>query len=174
MSTKFQITGLKETEALFDEFAEEFGDKTGRSKVLIPAVKDSMKPVLSMAKGLVHKHTGALDRSLTIVARKPTNKDKRSKYISASDSVIAIVTSKPLSKKMRMKTKGMSKKGKQAFYENHNSLYDMRAIALEFGTKNMPAHPFMRISLESQASNVATQLGEIIKQKIEQYRSKTA
>jgi hypothetical protein len=28
--------------------------------------------------------------------------------------------------------------------------------------------------MESQASNVATQLGEILKQKIEQYRSKTA
>jgi hypothetical protein len=37
----------------------------------------------------------------------------------------------------------------------------------------MSAKPFMRISLESQASMVATKLGEILNQNILKYRSKS-
>jgi hypothetical protein len=64
----------------------------------------------------------------------------------------------------------MTRSQKKKFYASKNALYDARAVANEFGTANMPAQPFMRVSLESQSSMVATRLGEILRQKIEQYR----
>lgn len=173
MSTSFEITGLKETLQLFQDLQNEIGDKTARSKVLIPAVKEAMKPVLAMAKGLSPKDTGLLEKTLTIVGRRPSNKDKKSKYINKGDSVIAIVTTKPIPKKLKQQSIGMSRSEKQKFYASKNRLYDARAIASEFGTANMSAKPFMRISLESQAANVATKLGEILNKNILKYRSKS-
>jgi hypothetical protein len=51
-------------------------------------------------------------------------------------------------------------------------MFDARAIANEFGTSKMSAKPFMRISLESQAQMVASQLGMILKQKMDSYKAK--
>lgn len=150
--TKFEMTGLKETLKVFEDLQSEIGDKKSRSKVLIPAVKEAMKPVLEMAKSLAPVDTGFLKQSLRITAKRPSNKDKKSKYVKSNDSVIAVVTTKSPPK-------------------NGNKTFDMRAIAQEFGTANMPAQPFMRISLESQAGLVAQSLGEILKNKIEKYRS---
>ena len=47
-----------------------------------------------------------------------------------------------------------------------------RSAANEFGTAKMAAQPFLRTSLESQAQAVSATLGQILKQKIEQYRSR--
>ena len=49
-TTKFAINGLTETLEVFKLLEEEIGDKTARSKVLIPAVKEAMKPVLTTAR----------------------------------------------------------------------------------------------------------------------------
>jgi HK97 gp10 family phage protein len=124
--------------------------------------------------------------TLTIVGRKPTKNDKKSKYISQTDTVIAIVTSKPIPKKLKTKMwdsvghlyEGKGKenkafnKARKNFYSDAGSIYDGRAMFQEFGTAKMAAQPFMRPALESQAMTVATKLSEILKQKIEQYRSK--
>lgn len=178
MKTSFQITGMKDTLEVFQLLENEIGDKKARSKVLIPAVKEAMKPVLAMAKSIApydnsSDHAGVhLRDTLTIVGRKPTRNDKKSKYINYSDTVIAIVTSKPIPKKLKTQTAGMNKKQRQVFYKSQNVLYDGRAMFQEFGTAKMAAQPFMRPALESQAMSVSTKLGEILKQKIEQYRSK--
>lgn len=172
MATTFEITGLKETLQVFQDLENEIGDKKARSKVLIPSVREAMKPVLTMAKSLSPKDTGLLERTLTIVGRRPSHNDKKSKYITKSDAVIAIVTTKPIPKKLKKQTVGMTKSERKKFYESKNRIYDARAVANEFGTANMSAKPFMRISLESQSSMVAAKLGEILRQKIEQYRAK--
>jgi len=172
MSTSFEITGLKETLQVFEDLENEIGDKKARSKVLIPSVREAMKPVLNMAKSFAPKDTGLLERTLTIVARRPSNKDKKSKYINRTDSVIAIVTTKPIPKKLKQQAYGMTRSEKKKLYASKNSIYDARAIAQEFGTANMAAKPYMRVSLESQSTQVASRLGEILKQKIEKYRAK--
>jgi HK97 gp10 family phage protein len=186
MATKFEVTGLKETLQVFQDLQNDIGDKQARSKVLIPAVKEAMKPVLSMAKGLAPKDSGMLASSLRIVGRRPTNADKKSKYITGKDNVIAIVTSRPIPRKLKKQMfaehghlyKGRGKdnsefnEARKDFYASHNQLYDARAMFNEFGTAKMPANPFMRVSLENQAFTVTSKLGEILKQKIEQYRSK--
>lgn len=196
-STKFEITGLKETLEIFKILEDEIGDKTARSKVLIPAVKEAMKPVLNMAKALSPVDTSALKNTLTISARRPTKKDKKSKYINEGDMVVAIVTTKNIPKKLKnafkeshadlINSASMFDKGsknrndlnkiisskKRKFFAEKGMPYDARAVANEFGTANMPAKPFMRPAMESQAMTVSNSLGNIIKQKIEQYRSKS-
>jgi HK97 gp10 family phage protein len=192
MQTSFQITGMKETLEVFQLLENEIGDKKARSKVLIPAVKEAMKPVLVMAKSTAPyddstNHLGVhLRDTLTIVGRKPTRNDKKSKYINQTDTVIAIVTSRPIPKKLKTEmwesTKHLYKgkgednkefnKARKNFYLSKGSIYDGRAMFQEFGTARMSARPFMRPALESQAISVSTKLGEILKNKIEQYRSK--
>jgi len=178
MASNFEITGLKETLAVFQQLQNEIGDKQGKSKILIPAVKMAMKPVLSMAKSLAPYDNSAghqgvhLRDTLSIVGRKPTNKDMKSKYIKKTDTVIAIVTSKKIPAKLKKAGKSMSKEQRKIFYHSMNQLTDGRAAFNEFGTAKMAGKPFMRPSMETQASNVAISLGEILKQKIENYRSK--
>ena len=180
MSVKFAVNGLKETLDAFKEFQEQFGDKDAKSKVLIPAVREAMKPVLAMAKALSPKDTGALDRSLYITARRPTRKDMKSRYVTPKDSVISLVSSRPIPKKVKQQfqsqygnLKGKEyKKAKRKFYTEAGVMFDARAIANEFGTSKMSAKPFMRISLESQAQMVASQLGMILKQKMDSYKAK--
>jgi len=172
-TTKFAINGLTETLEIFKLLENEIGDKDARSKILIPAVRQVMKPVLAKAKSLVPSDTGMLKQSLTITARRPTRNDKRSIYVSKSDSVIAMVTTKPIPKKLKKQTAGMKRKDAKKVYASKGLIYDGRAIANEFGTAKMAAQPFMRTSLESQATIVSASLGEVLRQKIEQYRGKT-
>jgi HK97 gp10 family phage protein len=177
-TTKFAINGLSETLEVFRLLEEEIGDKKARSKVLIPAAKEAMKTVLTAAKKDAPyddspDHTGLhLKNSLSIFARRPTRNDKRSLYVSKTDSVIAMVTTKPIPKKLKKQTVGMKRKEAKKFYASKGIIYDGRAIANEFGTAKMAAQPFMRPALESNAGIVISRLGEILKQKIEQYKAK--
>jgi HK97 gp10 family phage protein len=179
----YKIEGLKDVLAVFGELALEIGDKKATSKILVPAAREAMKPVLTMAKMNAPKDTGDLSRTMQIEARRPTKRDIRSKYIKENDSVIALVT-----------TKAFKKKLKKEFYEANASLYesdkaaynrklkeakrqvgvlsDARAIAQEFGTARNGAQPFLRPALESQADQTAKRLGEILGRRLTQYRAK--
>mgnify|MGYP003338519765 CR=1 FL=1 len=64
------------------------------------------------------------------------------------------------------------KRARKAYFAEQGYLADGRAAANEFGTAKMAAQPFLRTSLESQAQAVSATLGQILKQKIEQYRSR--
>jgi HK97 gp10 family phage protein len=180
--TKFQITGIKETLDVFKMLADEIGDKKATSKVLLPAMKEAMLRVQSMARLLAPSDTGALRKSIGIVARRPTTRDKKSQYIKNSDMAIAIVSTsvipKHLTKEFAKAHKGLKGKeramAKRTFLTEHSVSFDQRAIAQEFGTATVSAKPFMRPALESQTTAVVSTLGLILKQKIEQYRSKTA
>jgi HK97 gp10 family phage protein len=177
------ITGLSEALAIFDELADEIGDKKATSKVLVPAAREAMKPVLAMAKMLAPKDTGDLARTIWIEARRPNKRDQKSKYASAGDTVIALVTTKPFPKKKRKEffaaNVELYKRDKEAYRKKFKQYaysldfpYDARAIAQEFGTANQAGTPFLRTALESNATRVASSLGEIIGRRIEQYRAK--
>ena len=179
---KFDVKGLKETQDVFDQLREDIGDKTAQSKILVPVVKEAMKPVLAMSQSLVPKgDTEMLLHSLSIVGRRPTGKDKSSNYVSEKDAAIAIVTTKPIPRSMKkdayertkhITDKRLKAKAIKGFYEEQGVFYDARAIAMEFGTKNVSPRPYLRVSLESQAQQVSDLLGKLLQQKIEQYRSK--
>jgi len=195
---------MAETLAIFQQLAEEIGDSKGTSKILLPAVKEAMKPVLGMAKMLAPKgETHLLADSLTINARRPTRKDMKSKYVTSRDTVISVVTTKKIPAKLKkqflkenaslLTDYSKSKKGsefrsltgkqlrskKRKLFASNGIPYDGRAPAnewgtkTEFGTAHNTAKPFMRPAMESQGRVAANLLGNIIKRRIEQYRSKS-
>jgi HK97 gp10 family phage protein len=180
---KVEVTGLSEALAVFDEIADEIGDKKATSKILVPAAREAMKPVLATAKTLAPFQYGDLMRTLQIEARRPSKRDKRSKYINDNDTVIALVTTKAFPKKKRQEffkeNASLYAKDKEAYRKKFkeyayslNFPYDARAVAQEFGSASNPPHPFMRPALEINASAVANKLGEIIGRRVEKFRAK--
>ena len=141
MGVSFKLEGVGDVEKAFRELAEEIGDKKANSKILVPAAREAMKPVLAQARSNAPEDTGGLKRSLQVEARRPTRRDKRSKYISSTDTVISLVTTAP---------------GKKLAKMGINS--DARAIAQEFGTARNPAQPYLRTALESQSQSVIQNL----------------
>ncbi len=180
---KVAVTGLNDALAVLDELADEIGDKKATSKILIPAARESMKPVLAMAKMLAPKDTGDLARTLWIEARRPNKRDQKSKYADPKDTVIAVVTTKPFPKKLRKefaskneslyaKDKTAYRKAFKQFAESIHFPYDARAIAQEFGSAHNGAHPYLRPALETNASTVANSLGAIIGRRVEEFKAK--
>ena len=151
----FQVVGLKDVNKVFQELADEIGDKKATSKILVPAVREAMKPVLQAARADAPEDTGALKRSLQIEARRPNRRDKKSKYVSSTDNVIAVVTTASGKKLKKMGIKS-----------------DARSIAQEFGTAKIPAHPYLRPALESESFNVANKLGAIISKRLDKYKTR--
>ena len=153
MSVSIKLEGVGSVHAVFRELADEIGDKKANSKILIPAVRESMKPVLAKARADAPVDTGGLKRSLQVEARRPNRKDKRSKYIASTDTVISLVTTAPGKKLAKLGIKS-----------------DARAIAQEFGTARNPAHPYLRAALESQSTSVVNNLAGILARRIDKYK----
>lgn len=153
MSVSIKLEGVGSVQAVFRELADEIGDKKANSKILIPAVREAMKPVLAKARTDAPVDTGGLKRSLQVEARRPNRKDKRSKYIANTDTVISLVTTAPGKKLAKLGIKS-----------------DARAIAQEFGTARNPAHPYLRAALESQSTSVVNNLAGILARRIDKYK----
>lgn len=152
--TSIGFEGFYEFKELLDQLEDDFGPKDSKA-LLRKAMRISMQPVLQAAKILAPVDTGALVASLQVEARKPTRKDKRSKYVSESDVAIAQVTTAPGNK--------LAKKGIKS---------DARAVANEFGTAKMVGKPFMRPALESQSTTVISTLSVNLKTEIERYKAR--
>jgi HK97 gp10 family phage protein len=186
MQATFKIEGLKEVLAAFNELAKEIGDKKATSKILVPAVREAMQPVLNQAVANAPVDTGGLRLSLQVEARRPTRRDKRSKYISDTDTVIAAVTTASGKKLAQMSEgKGLVRARKRLAgmeSEGHIGAYrankfqgitsDARAVAQEFGSAHNGAQPFLRPAMESQAPDTAKRLGDIIGRRLNQYKAK--
>jgi HK97 gp10 family phage protein len=150
-----KLEGIGPIADVLKEIEQEIGDKKAQSKILVPAVREAMKPVLAMAKANSPKDTGALERSLIIEARRPTRRDRRSKYVTETDTVIAAVTT--------ASGKKLAKMGIES---------DARAIAQEFGSARNQAHPYLRPALESMAQSTVNLLSGILARRIEQFKAK--
>ena len=169
-SVQFKMEGVKELEEVFNQMNDELGEKDAK-RILNRAVRLSMKPVLDAARSLAPEDTGALRASLQIEARKPSKKDKRSKYVSENDAVIGLVTTAPGAKLARIAFK--NKKTDSKFLQI-GIKSDARAVANEFGTAKMPAKPFMRPALESNKEQVTSSLANSLRQVLEKYKARQA
>ena len=172
-----QLKGLGDVATVFKNLADDIGDKSATSKVLIPAVREAMQPVLRTAQGLVPRDTGALALSLVVEARRPTRADKKSKYVNNSDVAIAAVTTASGRKLASMSEgKGLVKSRKRLTKMGLDSSKfkgipsDARAIAQEFGSASNPKHPYLRPAIESQAQTVVANLATILERRINKYR----
>ena len=179
----FSVSGLKELNAKLNDIADEIGDKKTNSKIVVPAMREAMQPVLHTAQASAPVHTGGLRLSLQVEARRPTRADKRSKYISATDSVIAVVTTASGRKLARMsegagltqskkKLGAMTADAHYGAYLAHNFTgvkSDARAIAQEFGSAHNGPKPYLRPAIESQQSTTVNTLAEILRRRLTQY-----
>ena len=155
MGVTVKLEGIGDVDKALRALEEEFGDKLARSKVLIPAVREALKPVLVEAIANAPKDSGDLVKSLVVEARRPTRRDRRSKYVTQTDTVIAAVTTASGKKLAKMGIKS-----------------DARAIAQEFGTANHPAQPYLRTALESNAQTTVNSLASILARRIDQFKIK--
>lgn len=155
MGVSIKLEGIGEVDKALRALEIEFGDKMAQSKVLVPAVREALKPVLAQAKANAPKDSGDLEKSLIIEARRPTRRDRRSKYVTQSDTVIAAVTTASGKKLAKMGIKS-----------------DARAIAQEFGTAHNPAQPYLRTALESNAQTTVNNLAGILARRIEKFNTK--
>ena len=180
MGVTFKIEGLKDVYAAFESLAAEIGDKKAQSKILVPAAREAMQPVLNHAIANAPIDTGGLRLSLQVEARRPTKRDRRSKYITDNDTVVATVTTASGKKlKAMSEGKGLEKSRRKlaklgvADAQNFMGIQsDARAMAQEFGTAKNGAQPFLRPALESQSEQTARRLGEILGRRINQYKAK--
>jgi HK97 gp10 family phage protein len=179
MSVVVKLEGIGNVHLAFQQLVNEIGDKNATSKVLVPAVREAMKPVLARARAEAPVDTGALKRTLQVEARRPTKRDIRSKYIMQTDTVIALVTTKAFPKKLKKQwmeeNKNLQGKEKaEAFRKFALSTgfpYDGRAIAQEFGTASMKEHkPFLRPALEGMAQETVNTLGKILGRRINEFK----
>ena len=178
-----KLEGLGNVMEAFAELENEIGDKKAQGKVLIPAVREALQPVLEQARSMAPVDTGALSNTLIIEARRPTKRDRRSKYITQTDTVIGLITTKAFPKKIKAsfykENENLYQTNKKQFRKKFKELtkqlnfpYDARAIAQEFGSAHNPAHPYLRPALEAQAQTTVNRLSEILARRIEQFRAK--
>ena len=169
-SVKFKFEGGEEFLELLNQIKDDFGEKDAK-KILTSAVKTSMTPVLMMAKALAPVDTGALAASLRIEARRPTQKDKHSRYIKTTDTIIGTVTTAPGNVLKNRSFHNLHAPANQRI-KQVGIPSDARANVQEFGSYKMAAHPFMRPALESRGIEVVGSLGRILGEKLESYRAK--
>jgi len=176
----FKLEGLDNVLRNLDDIAEQIGDKKANSKVLVPALREAMKPALQAIRANAPKDTGALAQHLWIEARRPNKRDKRSLYVRLGDTTIALVTTKAFPKKLKKQwhadNKDLSPSQRQKAFKKFalstGFPYDARAVAQEFGSARNPAHPFMRVGMEQASPVILENLGRILSYKIENYKMK--
>lgn len=178
---KIEWSGFKEFEELLDQITNDFGEKDANN-ILKNACREAMLPVLHSAQNFLRVHdnieTGQLLASLQIEARKPTARDKRSRYSSDTMVMISRVTVAP-GRKFQPDTDGkrlLSKtyRNKKTKLREH-MVSDARAFAIEFGTARWlkgEGMPFIRPALESNAVQVTNSLAMDLKDALLKYKSK--
>jgi len=149
MANEAKLTGFKELNDVLVQMGEDFCYGKTASRVLIPAIKAALQPVLEKAKQLApyddkNHSTPHLMDTLRLNARTPTQKDQRSIYSEKNDVAIGIVTVKT----------------------------DKRGMSQEFGNAQVAAQPYLRPALESQSNRVIAILSTFLTYKLSQYKSK--
>lgn len=180
MGVTIKLEGIGEVDKALRQLEADFGQKESAKRVLVPAVRESLQPVLMQAIANAPKETGGLALSLQVEARRPTARDRRSKYITQTDTVIGAVTTASAKKLARMSEgKGLlsaRRKLKKLGFKNANAFVgiesDARAVAQEFGSARNPATPYLRPALEANAQSTVNRLALILARRINEFRSK--
>lgn len=141
--------GFKELEQVLVQMGEEMGYDAPARRVLVPAAKAAMQPVLMKALQLTPYDESNVEGphmrdTLRVSARQPSPRDQRSAYVDKNDAVIAMVSVKT----------------------------DKRGISQEFGNARNKMQPFLRPALETQVGQVIQNLGTFLAYKLSNYKSK--
>jgi HK97 gp10 family phage protein len=139
---KLEAKGFREFEDSLLELAEEFGTTKAR-RSLLPGLKSAMEPVKAAIKGRVPVDTGKLQLKVRNGAKVATRKDKNKKYLSRDTVAFGFVDV------------GVG-------YRDEKGEYRPAAEAIEFGTAEQPARPFIRNSFQSMASSALDRLSSLM------------
>lgn len=142
--TTYQLEGFKELEAQLKALGDGYRHDLVARNTLAKAGKVAMQPVYDTLVAIApydektNRSGIHLRETARVDSRIPNHGDLKSEYVSETDNIISIVSVK-----------------KSAV-----------SLAQEFGTAKMNPHPFLRISIETKASEVLSilksQLGQII------------
>lgn len=147
-SLTFKAEGFKELEEVLVQMGEDLCYGKTASRVLIPAIKVAIQPVLQAARQLApydesNTTSTHLRDTLRVTVRTPKPKDLRSMYVDKDDIAIGIVSVKT----------------------------DKRGISQEFGNAAVTAQPYLRPALQGQSQKVISLLGTFLAYKLNQYKS---
>lgn len=168
-TARWKLEGAQELKDVLRELADDFSAKDSKT-ILKRGVREAMKPALYQAKLLAPADTGGLGASLRIESRKPNKKDMRSKYVSPTDVVIGTVTTAPGPALAR--TKFQNLRNTKSNIKQVGIPSDARAVAMEFGTANVAARPFLRPALESQSQAMVESLADHLKVALNKYKAR--
>ena len=178
MATKVSVEfeGFAEFKELADQIVDDFGYKDA-SNIMVAAARLAMRSALDLAKSLAPVDTGGLRASLQIEARKPRNKDQRSKYIQKDDVAIALITTasgKKLASGVKVYDVEASYAKKKDVYKKISVKSDARVTVMEFGSANTKAQPYLRAGLEGSSATVTSDLGKALGKALENYKARQA
>lgn len=139
---KIEVKGFRQFEDSLLQLAEEFGTTKARRSLLL-ALKSSMEPVKSAVKSRAPVDTGKLQLKIRNGAKVATRKDKSKKYLSRETVAFGFVDV------------GVG-------YRDEKGEYRPAAEAIEFGTSEQPARPFIRSSFQSMASSALDRLASLL------------
>lgn len=130
----FRVEGLEDLEAKLSELMDMNRADSSARATIVKAAKDAMSPVADQVKATApydpsprtEKSPIHLRDTVRLDARIPTKRDHQSIYVNPTDAAIAVVSVK-----------------KSAV-----------SLAQEFGTKKIPAQPFLRRAIEQNAETV--------------------
>ena len=130
----FRVEGMEELEAKLSELMDMNRADSAARATIVKAAKEAMAPVADQVKSTApydpsprtKKSPIHLRDTVRLDARIPTKRDHQSIYVNPSDAAIAVVS---------VKRSAVS-------------------LAQEFGTKKIPAQPFLRRALEQNAETV--------------------
>ncbi len=148
----WETSGFDGLEEILIQMGKDFGFDEGAKKVIVPAMRQAMRPCLSAAKAFIlagpYNENNTTSKhmvdTLKLHARVPTTKDRKSAYIKETDVALAMVS----------------------------VFTDKRAVSQEFGNARVPPQPYLRRALEFSATACVDQLEVILRQKIEDYQAK--
>jgi HK97 gp10 family phage protein len=150
------VSGFDGLYKAMEELSEEIG-KGKTDSIWRKALKNSMQPVLESAKQHAPKKSGQLAENIYLAVHRPKQRDKNSSSYQG-EMFMARVTSSPI-REDTVKSYTMGKRGKiRVKYENKKPV----PISQEFGNAKTSAHPYLRISLESNIQTVIKNLGHYL------------
>lgn len=128
----FEVEGLKELQEGIEEMANYFGANLVGRRAILPALREAGRIIQAAQQDLAPVDTGVLRDSIKVSARPTTENDKKSKYYQGETAAVFV---------------GPRTRGANIPPGRKTQMGD-QILAMEFGTAEVAAHPFIRTSLE--------------------------
>ena len=162
VQTSIKVEGFEELFKAMDSLKQEIG-KGKTDRIWRDLLKKSMQPVLDAAKDNAPKNSGQMANHIYLSVHRPKSRDVSGKFYDG-EMYMARVTVSPIRDDTRYRVV-LNKSGKfQTVSYNKRPV----AVSQEFGNARTPAHPFLRVSLESKAETVVNLMSSLLRNKIDE------